>query len=169
VTRAATPLADRLARWWNWKCALLSCGLRGVIFFSTNLPEGLPAAGRALAHDLLFRCVVAGAFGAVIQRTTHWARRDRANLVTLVVLPVSSHLIEGLVHWHAATPRLGMSLFASIGTTAFSTAFDLYAMRHKTFLTGSQGQSFFHDLRGLPVLVVGFLTAPLRWLGRRGT
>jgi hypothetical protein len=152
---------DAVGPWWNWKCALLSSALRGAIFFSANLTAGAAAARTALLNDLLFRGLLAGTFGALIQRLSTMRRRRLANAITLVGLPVATHLIEAIVHWRAGTARLGLSVVLSVATTVTTTAFDLFAMRRRTFIVGRDSQSLGRDLLHMPRLIAAFLAVPL--------
>ncbi len=158
---------DAVAPWWNWKCAVLSSVLRGTIFFNANLIAGPAAAWSALGHDLAFRGALAGAFGALIQRLSTMPRRGLANLITLVGLPVATHVIEALVHWRTGTARLGLSVVLSVATTITTTAFDLFAMRRHAFTVGSESNTLRHDLKRLPALVAAFVVLPLSGWRRR--
>ncbi len=157
----------RLGAWWNWKCALLSTAIRGVLFFATNLPAGLHAAELALATDITFRALLAGTFGALIQALATWRRRRLATAITMIAIPVASHGVEWLVHWRAGTALLTLSVVASVSLTLVTTAFDLFAMRRHTLVTGAGGESFWQDLRRLPVLIASFLAAPVRLVAGR--
>jgi hypothetical protein len=159
------PLA-RLGRYWNWKCAALSMGVRGALFFTTNLPAGTRAALLALATDMAFRGALAGCFGALIQALSAWRRRRLATMVTLAAVPAASHAVEALVHWRAGTPLLAVSMAASVSLTLLTTTFDLFAMRRRAFLTGPDGDSLWSDLRRLIPLLIAFASVPFAWLGR---
>lgn len=156
-----------IGRWWNWKCALLSCALRGTLFFTVNATAGLRAAEAALLHDLAFRAAIAGAFGAVLERLSRAGNRALATTVSVVVLPSATHVLEALVHRQAGTARLGASMAVSIGVTTVSTAFNLFAMRRQTFLAGAARRPLSEDLRQMPRLLAEFVLWPLRRARRR--
>ena len=163
---AAHPV-ERLIRRWNWKAALLSAVLRGAIFFTTTMPEGLRVAGAALARDMVFRVPLGGLYGAIGQafREAHppWA----SYLVVMVIVPAIAHVAEFLVHWVGGTPRLGTAITASIAFSAFSALFNLFLMRRGALLVGGAGDGLGTDLRRLPGLLAEFLIAPVRWLSSR--
>jgi len=161
-------LLRAIGPWWNWKCAFLSSLLRGGVFVATTLPAGADAALAALANDLVFRGALAGVFGALIERLSTWPRRSLANAITLVVLPLAAHVVEVAVHWRRGTPRLGLALVASVSVTLVSTAFNLFAMRRRTFVVGGAARSLRADLSALPSLFGAFLMFPFRSWGRRG-
>jgi hypothetical protein len=151
----------QIAAHWNWKSAVVSSVLRGLIFFTTNLPAGLPAACRALAVDVAFRVPLVGVYAAIIQAfrraTPAWA----ATTIVAIGVPLVSHAIELGVHWSAGTARLEASVAASVGFSIVSSAFNLYAMRRGVLIVGEDDSSSLRsDLRRLPRLIGGFVMAP---------
>jgi hypothetical protein len=158
----------QLAAHWNWKSAVLSSLLRGLIFFSTNLPAGLPAARRALAVDVAFRLPLVGLYAAIIQTfrtaTPAWA----ATTIVALGVPIVSHLMELAVHWTAGTAKLEAGIAVSIAFSVVSSAFNLYAMRRGVLIVGdNDSASLRRDLRRLPALIGGFILAPLTAWRRR--
>jgi hypothetical protein len=145
---------------WNWKQAVFVAGLRGALFFSTNLTHGLPAAVEALLVDALFRVPLAGVYPAVTQAFAEAEPAWAAVAVNLAVLPAVAHLVEAAVHWRMGTPALGVSIAASIALSVLSTFFTMFVMRRGFFLVGEAARPFREDLARLPSLVVDFLVAP---------
>lgn len=159
VTRNAW---QRVGYVWNWKCALLSAAVRGVLFFTVNLSAGLHAAEYAALTDLTFRAFLSGTFGALIQALAAWRRQKLGTLITLVAIPAASHAVEFLVHSRAGTARLTLSVMASVSLTLVTSAFDLFAMRRHALLTGAGALPLWDDLARMPALIAGFLALPLR-------
>ena len=114
---------------WNWKSALMSAVIRGVLFFAATLRSGFDAATAAFAIEFAFRAVTSGFFSSVTQAfrraTPDWA----ATLVVVAGLPLVAHVLEYLVHWLGGTERLGRAMVASVAFTVVSAAFTLYVMR----------------------------------------
>jgi hypothetical protein len=145
---------------WNWKQALFVAGIRGVLFFATNLTHGLPAAVEALMTDALFRIPLAGVYPAVTQALSGAEPVWAAVAVNLAVLPVVAHFVEAAVHWWMGTPALGVSVAASVALSVLSTFFTMFAMRRGFFVVGGAARPFREDLARLPSLVADFLLAP---------
>jgi hypothetical protein len=140
---------------WNWKASLTSAICRGVIFFALNTPAGFEWATRAMVTELLFRAVVSGILGSLTQAL----RNSRPRAAALILLPGIGHLAEYGVHRSAGTPRLGVSILASIGFSVLTTAFNLFAMRRGVLIVGPERQSFRSDIERLPRLIVAFVAS----------
>ena len=163
VARAVHALSRHPQRYivarWNWKSAVLSAGVRGAIFFATNLTFGVEAAIRALSVDAVFRFPLVGVYTAVTQafRTAEpvWA----ASVTVLVLVPAVAHSIEFVIHWMAGTPAVRLSVLVSIAFSEVSTLFNLFAMRRGVLLVGEDDAgSFGRDLARLPGLIIDFLS-----------
>jgi hypothetical protein len=156
-----------LIRRWNWKSALLSSLLRGMLFFSTNLAAGWHRALGALLAEFVFRSATAGFYGSITEAFRKARPAWAATATTMVLLPVVSHTLEFFVHWLRGTPKLALSMGVSIAFTAVSTAFNLYAMRHGVLIVGGGQRSLGHDLRLIPGLILSFIMAGPRTIARR--
>jgi hypothetical protein len=85
----------------------------------------------------------------------------------MVILPLVNHSLEFLVHWLRGTPKLGLSISASVLFTICSTAFNVYAMRHGVLTVGGKSKSLREDLASLLPLFGQFLLAGPRAIFRR--
>ena len=151
---------------WNWKSALLSSLIRAAIFFFTNLVAGWHAAVGALLAELVLRAATSGFYGAITEAFSQARPVWAGTAAAMVVLPVVNHSLEFLVHWLRGTPKLGLSISASVAFTAFSTAFNVYAMRHGVFTVGGKSKSLGEDLSRILPLLGQFLLAGPRALIR---
>ena len=151
--------ARNLVQRWNWKSAVLSSVLRAGIFFFTNLMAGWHAAVGALLAELALRAVTSGFYGAITELFSEARPVWAAMTAAMVVLPLVNHSLEFLVHWQRGTPKLGLSMTASVLFTACSTAFNVYAMRHGVLTVGGKSKSLREDLARLLPLLVQFLLA----------
>ncbi len=155
------PLA--LLRDWNWKAALFSALIRGLIFFFTNLRSGRLLATRAMLVELVYATVAAGLAGAITQRLRH-AEPQRATAMTVWCgIPVFMLTLQWAVHRTMGTPHLKTSLIASFVFASLATGFNWFAMSRGAFVTG-EARSFSRDLALVPKLLAQFLTAPFRAL-----
>jgi len=160
------PVRNLIPRW-NWKSAVLSSLVRAGIFFFTNLLAGWHAAVGALLAELALRAVTSGFYGAATEMFSEARPVWAATIAAMVVLPFANHSIEFLVHWLRGTPKLGLSITASVIFTAFSSAFNVYAMRHGILTVGGKSKSLRDDLESLLPLLGKFLLAGPRAILRR--
>lgn len=152
------PVRNLFTRW-NWKAALLSSLLRGTIFFCTNLISGWHAAVGALLAEFMLRAATSGFYGAITEAFSAAQPSWAATAAAMVLLPLLAHTLEFLVHWLRGTPNLGLSIATSVIFTAFSTAFNLFAMRRGVLITSGESKSLSHDLSRIPLLLLEFLWA----------
>jgi hypothetical protein len=152
---------QHLVHRWNWKSALLSSLFRAAIFFFANLVAGWHAAVGALFAELALRAATSGFYGAVTESFSEARPVWAATTAAMVILPLFTHSLEFLVHWLRGTPKLGLSITASIIFTAISTSFNVYAMRHGVLTVGRTSKSLREDLgRILPLLGQFLLACP---------
>jgi len=159
------PTRNLLTRW-NWKSAVLSSSFRACIFFFSNLSAGWHAAVGALLAELVLRAATSGFYGAITEAFSEARPEWAAMTAAMVVLPVVNHSLEFLVHWLRGTPKLAVSITASVFFTAWSTSFNVYAMRHGILTVGGKSKSLREDLGRILPLFWQFLLAGPRYLFR---
>ncbi len=152
-----------VARRWNYKSAAMSSLFRATLFFAVNLSAGLGAAAGAMAAEFGFRFATAGFYGALTQAFRRAEPERAATLAVMGLLPLVGHSLELALHWSRGTPRLADSIIASVLLTAFSTGFNLFAMRRGALIVGEGSRSLAQDLALMPALVASFL---LSWRSR---
>jgi hypothetical protein len=152
------PAKEILGRW-NWKAAVLSGAMRGALFFFANLAVSPEAAARALLVDLSFRLPLVGIWGAVTQAFELAEPAWAAALTVMLLVPAVAHAIEFTVHWLAGTPALKAGVALSVGFSAISALFNLFAMRRGVLRVGDDSESLGEDLRRLPAVCVQFVVA----------
>lgn len=155
-----------LARRWNWKSALLSSLVRGLIFFAVNFVAGLSAALNAMATEMLFRAITAGFFGAVTQSFRKVQPAWHGAVAVLVLLPLANHSFEFAAHWARGTEKLYASIGVSVAFTALSSAFHYFVMRRGLLVVGDGGNSLRYDLARMPRAVLAFVAFPFVALWR---
>jgi hypothetical protein len=143
---------------WNWKAGAVSAAIRGSIYFATNLGAGRDAALAAMLTEFGYRTLLSGAVGSVTQALRECEPAWAAALTALAVLPLAGHAVELTVHSLQGTPRLGISVAASVGFTVVSTLFNLYAMRRGVLVVGTRSRTLLEDLAAMPRLIVDFVT-----------
>jgi len=155
-----------VGRRWNHKAALLSALVRAAIFFATNTTAGLDAARAAALTEMMLRLATSGFYGALTQAFRRVEPAWTGTLAAVVVLPCLAHSLELVVHVLAGTPSLGVSIGASVAFTMLSTTFNLFAMRHGTFIVGEGSASLGADLLALPRLLGLFVRDAARSFAR---
>lgn len=156
IDLAAHPI-QRLVHRWNWKSAILSATVRGILFFTVNLSAGLAAASGAMMIESSFYIVTAGFYGALLESFRQAQPAWKATLVVMVMLPSINHTLEFLLHWIGGTEKIAAGMTASIAFSMVSATFNLYVMRRGALIVGAERQSLFHDLARMPRLVVEFI------------
>ncbi|HVO98928.1 MAG TPA: hypothetical protein VMT15_12715 [Bryobacteraceae bacterium] len=150
---------ELLVRRWNWKSALFSSILRGLIFLFANITSGWRVAAGATLVEFLFRAATSGFYGSLIQAFRKAEPAALATFTLLIMLPFISHSMELLAHWAAGTPNLVRSMVPSVIFTEVAVLFNLYAMRRGALVVGEGASSMGSDLRKIPRLIGGFLLA----------
>jgi hypothetical protein len=155
-----------LVKRWNWKAAVSSSLIRGLIFFFANAASGWRAAAGAMLAEYSYRALTSGFYGAITQHISGAEPEWEAAACAMVVLPLSSHSLEFLVHWLRHTPHLKASIVSSMLFTVISTLFNFYAMRRGTMVVGENAASIGSDLRAMPRVIAGFVSAGPLWAWR---
>jgi hypothetical protein len=147
-----------LLRKWNYKAAITSATIRSVLFFIANISVGWTAATAAWSTEFVFRFATAGFYGAMTQAFRRVEPARTGLIAAMVALPLIAHSLELAVHWWRGTANLGLSIAVSLGFTAFSTSFNLFAMRRGILIVGeADRRSLVGDLRAMPRVVWAFI------------
>ena len=166
----------RVSRWhwvaagFNWKMAVWSAGLRGGMFFLTNLRSGHSAALRATWVEAVYALVSMGLLGAATERIKDLRPAWLTAVMVWAAMPVLTLMGEFEVHLWFGTPQMKTSMTASFVLAAVGSGFSWFAMRRGAFLVGELGieePSFMDDVRAVPLLVWEFVSAGPRALMAR--
>lgn len=153
---------------WNWKAAFLSGIMRGSIYLFTHLKEGWRAALGAMSVEFVFRVIVSGASGSMVQSFHRAHPAWLATLCVMILLPAFSHLIEFTLHTLNGDANKGKAIIISITFSLLSAIFNLFAMRRGTLLVKDKDeQSLWNDMKQMPWIVGEFLLYPFTWLWRK--
>ena len=153
---------------WNWKAALMSGVMRSMIYLFTHLKEGWRAALGAMSVEFIFRVIVSGASGSLVQAFHNAAPVWLATLCVMIMLPAFSHMIEFTLHTLNGDVNKGKAIVISITFSILSAIFNLFAMRRDALLVkDDRAQSLGSDLAKMPAIVGEFMFYPLFWLWRR--
>jgi len=144
---------------WNWKAALLSAVFRGVLFLIVAIPRG-PGAMRLVWIELVFRIVVGGFWGSLLQAFRGARPAWLAGLLAAVLLPAAAHALEYLALQAGHATHIGAGMVVSIALSAGSLLLNWFLMRKGLLITGSGCDSLGADMRRLPRLLKAFFLAP---------
>lgn len=150
---------ETVIRGWNWKSALLSAVVRGMLFFTANLGAGISHAIGAMSIESAFYVATAGFYGSVIQSMRRARPPWAATLAVMAIVPGINHSMEFLLHRAGGTKRIAAGIVASVIFSMFSAVFNLFAMRRGALVVGSGQQPLLDDLRRMPRLLLEFLLA----------
>jgi hypothetical protein len=148
-----------ICRRWNYKSALSSACVRGLLYFVTSSSAGFGAAWSALSTEFWFRLLTAGFYGAITQAFRGVDPPRAGMLAAMGLLPLVAHSLEITVHLLKHTANLEAGIAASLCFTALSTSFNLFAMRHGVLIMGEGSRSLVDDARRMPGLVVDYVAA----------
>ena len=153
---------------WNWKAAVLSGVMRSMIYLFTHIKEGWRAALGAMSIEFVFRVIVSGASGSLVQAFHRATPIWLATLCVMVMLPGFSHIIEYSLHTLNGDANKGKALIISITFSIISAIFNLFAMRRGTLLVkDKQQQSFTKDMLQMPKIVFEFVFYPILHFRRK--
>lgn len=156
---------------WNWKCALLSAGVRSLLYLAAMAHTGLRRSLVAMLVEVAYVSLTAGAYAGMQQRALALRNRSLGNLIVAVGVPGLAQTFDWLVHRFSGAPATHGATVAVCVFTLLSALFHLHVMRNGVFLSG-QGRSLGDDFRRIPRLLLGFLAKPAvllanltAWLG----
>jgi hypothetical protein len=153
---------------WNWKAALFSGLMRGSIYLFTHIKHGWRAALGAMSVEFVFRVIVSGAFGSLVQAfhkaTPNWL----ATLVVMFMLPAITHTIEFTIHSLNGDESKISAIIVSVSFSIISMIFNLFAMRRGTMLVNDENQqSLWQDIKQFPSIIGEFIAYPFIYLWRK--
>lgn len=134
---------------WNWKAALLSAGIRGLLFAIAVVPRG-SGAMRGAFIEIVFRIAVGGCWGSMMQALRSARPAWLASLLVALVLPASAHGLEYVLLRVGEATHIASGMVASILFSAASLLVNFALMRRGLMLTGEGAGSLRSDFRGLP-------------------
>ena len=141
----------------NWKTALWSALIRSMLFCAILFRGGWRAAIIAMSAEALFRIVVSGLFGSIMQALRNAQPQWQAFFYSAVVLPGIVQIAEYGVHCWMGTSKLFGTTIASLVMTVVAGLFQWHAMRRGAMLVGVQSLSFAEEMKAIPGLVGSFL------------
>jgi hypothetical protein len=134
---------------WNWKAAVLSAGIRGVLFCAAVVPQGLDAL-RGAWIEIAFRIVLGGCWGSVMQSLRRARPAWLAGLLIALVLPALAHVLEFALLKAGGAAHIKTGMIVSVAFSAGSLLVNFALMRRGLLITGEGSGSLSSDIRQLP-------------------
>lgn len=138
---------------------MLSAVYRGPIFLLTSLRGGWRLAISAMLAETIFRVITSGFYGALTQAIRKLEPPWIAFTIVLILAPAAVQFMEFLVHASTHTPNLKTGVIVSTTMTALASLFNWYSMRQGAMITGREARPFSEDLKRIPFLIYGFVSA----------
>jgi hypothetical protein len=147
-TIVAQPWTVFVVRW-NWKAALLSAGIRGLLFSAAVVPRE-SGAMRGAFIEIAFRIAVGGCWGSMMQALRAARPAWLAGLLVALVLPASAHGLEYFLLRIGEATHISSGMTVSILFSVASLLVNFALMRRGLMLTGEGAASLGSDFRRLP-------------------
>jgi hypothetical protein len=153
---------------WNWKAAVLSGTMRSMIYLVTHIKQGWRAALGAMSIEFVFRVIVSGASGSLVQSFHRAQPVWLSTLCVMFLLPAISTIIEFTLHTLNGDVKRGQAIIISITFSILSAIFNLFAMRRNALLVKDKDQqTFARDMAKMPSIVAEFMFYPIVYLWRK--
>jgi len=134
---------------WNWKAAVLSAAIRGLVY-AIALARHPEAVLRGAGIELAFRVVVGGCWGSLVQALRNARPAWLAGLVAAVVLPTAAQTMEFAALQLGGATHLKTAMVVSTIFNAGSAMVSFLLMRRGLLLTGAGTATLASDFRGIP-------------------
>jgi hypothetical protein len=144
---------------WNWKAALLSAAFRALAFAIVAVPHG-SGAFRAVWIGLLFRILIGGFWGSLLQAFRNARPAWLAGLVAAVLLPGFAHVLEFLALKAGHATHVITAVVTSVVVSIGSLLINWYLMRRGMLITGDGSDTLRADFRRLPAALSAMCFAP---------
>lgn len=149
VTRIAAHPWSVFVVHWNWKAALLSAAVRGLLFCGVAVARGADAMS-GVWIEIALRIVLGGCWGSMMQALRRARPAWVGMLLVAVVLPALEHLAEFALLKLGGATHIKSGMTVSVLFSAASLAVNFSLMRRGLMLTGEGAASLASDFRRLP-------------------
>jgi hypothetical protein len=134
---------------WNWKAALLSAAIRGLVY-AVALFRHPEAILRGAGIEMAFRIALGGWWGSVVQALRNARPAWLTGLLGAVALPVVAQALEFIALKSGGVTHIKTAMVVSAIFSAGSVLANFFLMRRGLLLTGAGTASLISDLRNLP-------------------
>lgn len=163
---------DRLAEMlfplthWNWKVAMLTAVLRGLVCVWALRHVELHARQHFGLVEAAYVLLTCGFFSALQQQSLKIRREALAWLACVVVVPLVSLGLDAALHFWLDGGRTRQLGGSAIVFTVVSATFHWHMIRNGALLVGDDAHTLAADLRRIPRLLGSYFAGPALWVGR---
>jgi hypothetical protein len=148
---------------WNWKVALMTAVLRGLVCVAALWHMETHARNHFGAVEAAFVLLTCGFFSALQQQSLSIRSELLAWFSCVVVVPLTSLGCDAALHFWLdgrQTRQLGT---AALVFTVLSATFHWHIIRNGSLLVGEESHSLGTDLKRIPMLTATYFAAPAIW------
>ncbi|MGB6133793.1 MAG: hypothetical protein WCC14_11625 [Acidobacteriaceae bacterium] len=162
----------RLAAWlfpfthWNWKVAMLTAVLRGVVCMAALRHMEMHARRHFGLVEAAFVLLTCGFFSALQQQSLMLAPEALAWLSCVVVVPLTSLGCDAGLHLWLDGRQARQLGPAALIFTVVSATLHWHMIRNGALLVGDEAHTLQTDLKRIPKLVGTYFAAPVVWVGK---
>ncbi len=158
---------DKTANWlfpfthWNWKVALMTAVLRGLVCVAALWHMEAHARNHFGVVEAAFVLLTCGFFSALQQQSLSIRSEWLAWFSCVVVVPLTSLGCDAGLHFWLdgrQTRQLGI---AALVFTVLSATFHWHIIRNGALLVGEESHSFSTDLKRIPKLAASYFAWPV--------
>jgi hypothetical protein len=151
---------------WNWKVALITAVLRGLVCVVALWHMETHARNHFGAVEAAFVLLTCGFFSALQQQSLAIKSEVMAWFTCVMVVPLTSLGCDGALHFWLdgrQTRQLGL---AALVFTVLSATFHWHMIRNGALLVGEDSESMGMDVRRIPKLTATYFAWPAMWVWR---
>lgn len=152
---------------WHWKAALITAIFRAGACMAALYHVPLHAREHFGAVEAAYVLATAGIFSAWQQQALEIKPRRLAWLVVVLAVPLGSLAADSALHLWLDRGNMRALGISALAATVISAMFHWHVMQNGAMLIGSEGRSFFDDMRLMPRLAISFVADPIRLLAAK--
>lgn len=145
---------------WNWKVALVTAVLRGLVCVAALRHMEHHARNHFGVVEAAFVLLTCGFFSALQQQSLRIRAEMLAWFSCVVVVPLTSLACDAGLHFWLDGRRTRQLGVAALAFTVLSATFHWHMIRNGALLVGEESHSLKTDLQRIPRLTISYFTTP---------
>lgn len=151
---------------WNWKVALVTAVLRGLVCIAALWHMEAHARRHFGIVEAVFVLLTCGFFSALQQQTLSIRSEVLAWFSCVVVVPLTSLGCDAALHFWLDGQQTRQLGIAALVFTVLSATFHWHMIRNGALLVGEESESMGMDVRRMPKLTATYFAWPVMWVWR---
>lgn len=151
---------------WNWKVALVTAVLRGLVCIAALWHMEAHARRHFGIVEAAFVLLTCGFFSALQQQTLSIRSEVVAWFSCVVIVPLASLGCDAALHFWLDGQQTRQLGIAALVFTVLSATFHWHMIRNGALLVGEDSESMGMDVRRIPKLTATYFAWPLMWVWR---